>query len=199
MHHQSNILTTFLAISISQERLIRRVHFELLSKLLLGHVQPLMVHISLVGSCLQVRWQMVLDVDYLGHIVHSIVGSSWNATHVVSSIVLDARGKVLTLRGLALPFQTSEVHLILGVRGSANRPLVDHVVLVHLLLHVVVYVGWLGWGWLLLSIFIFFTFNVKLDVVSAGLRSPLDLILNLGSLLLIGVSNLDALADLLVV
>ena len=98
-----------------------------------------------------------------------------------------------------MPFETSEVHLIFGVRSAANRPLVNHIALVHLLLHVLIHVGWLLLCLLLLfRILTLFSLYVELDIVSTCLRPSLNLILNLSSLLLVGISDLDTLAYLLV-
>ena len=99
-----------------------------------------------------------------------------------------------------MPFETSEVHLIFGVRSAANRPLVNHIALVHLLLHMLIHVGWLLLLLLLLlfRILALLSLYVELDIVSTCLRSSFDLILNLSSLLLVGISDLDTLAYLLV-
>jgi hypothetical protein len=119
---------TPLSLTISHERLIVCVQLELLGQFLLGHIQPLVVHIALVGPCSQIGWQVVLDVDGLRHIFHLIADplATLRVALTTWAIGSDAVSQVLVLGSRTL--QWIKVELVL-VWGSGYAPLV------HLLRH----------------------------------------------------------------
>lgn len=57
-------------MTISHERLIVSVELELFGKLLLGHIKSLMMHVPLVSTSSEIRWQVIFNIDNLCHILN---------------------------------------------------------------------------------------------------------------------------------
>lgn len=118
---------------IAHEGVVVCVQLELLGQLLLGHVEPLVVHAGglVVAVAAQIGGQMVTNVDYLGHVLHLIAKTLRTGTMVdeVEAAAggpeaADAVGEVLVLRRGAVPLDGVEVELGL-VRRATDAPLVD--------------------------------------------------------------------------
>lgn len=110
-------------MTVSHERLIIGAQLELLGKLLLSHVEPLVMHVALVSSSSQISWQMILKVDHLCHVFHLVPNSltSLAVSLAIRSERANSIREILILWSRALKW--IEVELIL-VRSPADAPLV---------------------------------------------------------------------------
>ena len=206
------------AASVSQEWIIIGIEFQLFCKLLLRHVQSLMMKTSLVCTSSEICWQMVLDIDDLSHVFDSIANSL--IVSLISSIgwseLLDALSKVLVL--WCWTFHCVKTELIL-IGSATDAPFVDYAL-----------INWLLSTLAMMLILVVFVISIlhnlgripelievtvidglwlralscccrrlHLGIVSTCLWSSFYLILDLLGLLLVGITNLDPLAYLLVV
>ena len=166
-----------------------------------------MMETSLVGIRSKIRGQVVLDIDDLGHILHSMSNSLSLTTS--NSNLSKSWSKILILRCLAL--NDIEIELIF-VTCTTNASLIGlaislfetiHWVLDALIAKVVELSSTADVHGVRLrsdsgSCFVL-GIHLYLIVVTSSLGSSLNLVLNLSSLLFVWVSDGDALANLLVV
>jgi len=158
---------------------------------------------------------MILNIDYLCHIFDSIAHSlSLNVIALAGSVVLNASTKLLILWGRTL--EHVEIKLVF-VRCSTNTSLFLVIGLLNILinlllsqhLNVVLITNYLGWvdstcAFFGASICIINNSLPPLHIISwinvlisTGLWSSFNVILNLLGLLFVWVSDLNALTDLL--
>ena len=212
---------------VAHEGVVVGVQLELLGELLLRHVEPLVVHAGgLIVVAAEICWQVVANVDDLGHVLH-LVAEALRAGAMVDEVEAAAGGpeaadsvrEVLVLRRRAVAFDGVEIELGL-VGGSTDAPLVDlrrdDAALVGLLLvqrstHLLVDLQ-LGRAHLvellvttlslarskliLLWCRLRWRCHIHLLAVPTGLRPPLDLVLDLLRLLLVRLSDGQTLAHL---
>ena len=176
---------------------------------------------SLISSSSEVIRQMIFYINHLCHIFDSLPNSlviSIASTGMIGSEICNSIRQILILWRWALSFDGIEIELIF-IRSSTYASFINYTLSYLFFLTGLVFIvilGVLGLFWYDLcwvSKLIEFSgvdihwlrlrarlccSRMDLSISSSSLWSPFDLILNLLSLLLIWVSNLDALADLLV-
>lgn len=184
-----------------------------------------MVQTTLVCSISQILWQVIFDINNLGHIFHLMAHSlttmisKMNAASSWSKAT-NAWRKILILWCLTVALDSIQIELIL-IWSTTNTSLVylmrhrlllslrrvlllwhtvhgviDHICRVTELVVVSSSIN-VHWVWLGSGDLILTRWRVYLYIVSTSLWTPLDLILNLLGLLLIRFTNWNALTNLL--
>ena len=214
---KSYTLTSASLGPISHEWFIVCVQFQLLCQLLLGHIKSLMMHISLIRSSSKIRWKMVFHIDYLSHIFHlmthslslmAIATSAWSEWS-------DTVCQVLVLRCWTVPLECVKIELIL-IWSTTDWSFI-YLMGTHLALffiidnlsrisYLVKLASNIHWVWLSLRMSNLMSWRLRrlstvwlgyLCVISSGLWTTLDLILDLLCLFLIGFSYGYTLTNLL--
>lgn len=174
---------------------------------------------SLVSSSPQIIRQMIFNINHLSHIFDSLSNPliiPVSTTSVIGPEIWNSIGQILILWRWALTFYSIKVKLIF-IWGTADASFINNA-LINLLFfmschrrslsilfrndlrrisELIKFPRTVDIHWLRLCTRLCGSW-MYLGVITSSLRSPFDLILNLLSLLLVRVPDLDALADLLV-
>jgi hypothetical protein len=175
------------------------------------------MHITLIRASSEIRWQMILHIDNLCHVLH-LMAHSLSLMAVTSSTRSERANpicQILIFRCRTMTFQSIKIELIF-IWSSTDRPLVylvsNHSALISLLFiyhlswisHLIVLSTDIHWVrlssrmcWLIRILWGRCTRLTDLCIISSSLWSTFDLILNLCSLFFIWLSDWNSLANLL--